>query len=102
MNTYEERDFYHNAAINKAKAVNREAQIECILEDKEFVPISKEDTEEWKEVERCNMQNHWELNILLRPAVQVVPISNYMDWKNKNDSRLLKNQEKYRRKFFRK
>ena len=99
MNTYEERDYYYQAALNKAKAINRELQIDCLLENIEFIPIVKEDTDEWKEYIRCN-------NLICGPPGRQgcvgISVPNYnsdFDFKN-SDSRLKKNQEKYRRKFF--
>ena len=83
------------AAENKAKAINRQLQIDYLLEDIEFKACEKEDTEEWKE--------YTELLYTICGLPGISGSSNYnpyMDWKNKNDSRIRKNQEKYRRKFF--
>ena len=40
------------AAKNKVIAVNRERQIEDILEDKNYIPLKIEDTEEYKEYQK--------------------------------------------------
>jgi len=100
MNTYEERDYYYQAALNKTKAINRELQIDCLLEDIEFTPFLKEDTNEWKEYIRCNNLICGSPGTQGCAGISVPDYYPYMDWKDKNDSRIKKNQEKYRRKFF--
>lgn len=61
MNIYEESDYYYELAISTAKALTREAQIESILDDTDYVVITKEETNEWKEYLRCQeiIQKYW-------------------------------------------